>query len=154
VGEDIFALNIGAVREVLELTPITRVPRTPKHMRGVLNLRGHAVPVVDMRLKLGMERGQETVDSCIIIVELVEGEETIVIGALVDAVQEVYEISDDSITDVPNMGLALEADYIQGIGRQGDNFIILLDISKIFSMEELAVAHNIVADTSILSAAE
>ncbi len=142
LGREIFALDIGTVREVLELTTITRIPRTPPFMRGVINLRGHAVPVVDMRLKLGMSKGEDTVDTCIIIVEIeFEGEQT-VMGALVDSVREVFEMAPEAIEAAPKMGAAVNAEYIRGMGRQNDNFIIILDIGKIFSAEELALVRG------------
>ena len=142
LGREIFALDIGTVREVLELTTITRIPRTPPFMRGVINLRGHAVPVVDMRLKLGMSKGEDSVDTCIIIVEIdFEGEQT-VMGALVDSVREVFEMAPEAIEAAPKMGAAVNAEYIRGMGRQNDNFIIILDIGKIFSAEELALVRN------------
>lgn len=122
----------------MELTSITKIPKTPVFMRGVINLRGHAVPVVDMRQKLGMSKGQDTVDTCIIIVEIdFDGEQTIM-GALVDSVREVFEMSPDSIEAAPRMGAAVKSDYIRGMGRQDEQFIIILDISKVFSAEELA----------------
>lgn len=143
LGKEIFALDIGTVREVLELTSITKIPRTPQFMRGVINLRGHAVPVVDMRMKLGMSQGEDTVDTCIIIVEIeFEGEFTIM-GALVDSVREVFEMTPDTIEPAPKMGAAINAEYIKGMGRQNDVFIIIIDISKIFSAEELAMAKDI-----------
>jgi purine-binding chemotaxis protein CheW len=142
LGREIFALDIGTVREVLELTTITRIPRTPPFMRGVINLRGHAVPVVDMRLKLGMSKGEDTVDTCIIIVEIdFEGEQT-VMGALVDSVREVFEMTPEAIEAAPKMGAAVNAEYIRGMGRQDNNFIIILDIGKIFSAEELALVRG------------
>ncbi|WP_319544037.1 chemotaxis protein CheW [uncultured Pseudodesulfovibrio sp.] len=142
LGKEIFALDIGTVREVLELTSITKIPRTPPFMRGVINLRGHAVPVVDMRLKLGMSKGEDTVDTCIIIVEIeFEGEFT-VMGALVDSVREVFEMTPDTIEPAPKMGAAINAEYIKGMGRQSGQFIIIIDINKIFSAEELAIAKN------------
>ncbi|HBE95499.1 MAG TPA: chemotaxis protein CheW [Desulfovibrio sp.] len=142
LGREIFALDIGTVREVLELTTITRIPRTPPFMRGVINLRGHAVPVVDMRLKLGMSKGEDTVDTCIIIVEIdFEGEQT-VMGALVDSVREVFEMTPEAIEAAPKMGAAVNAEYIRGMGRQDNNFIIILDIGRIFSAEELAMVRG------------
>jgi len=140
LGKEIFALDIGTVREVLELTSITKIPRTPGFMRGVINLRGHAVPVVDMRLKLGMSKGEDTVDTCIIIVEIEFDGEFTVMGALVDSVREVFEMTPDTIEAAPKMGAAINAEYIKGMGRQNDQFIIIIDINKIFSAEELAMA--------------
>lgn len=143
LGKEIFALDIGTVREVLELTSITKIPRTPDFMRGVINLRGHAVPVVDMRLKLGMSKGADTVDTCIIIVEIEFDGEFTVMGALVDSVREVFEMTPDTIEPAPKMGAAINAEYIKGMGRQNEQFIIIIDINKIFSAEELAMAKEL-----------
>ncbi|WP_147821495.1 chemotaxis protein CheW [Salidesulfovibrio onnuriiensis] len=139
LGKEIFALDIGTVREVLELTSITKIPRTPNFMRGVINLRGNAVPVVDMRMKMGMSQGEDTVDTCIIIVEIEFDGEMTVMGALVDSVREVFEMMPDSIEPAPKMGAAVNAEYIRGMGRQEEKFIIILEINKIFSAEELAL---------------
>ncbi|MDK2956697.1 MAG: purine-binding chemotaxis protein CheW [Desulfovibrionales bacterium] len=139
LGDEIFALDIGTVREVLELTTITSIPRTPEFMRGVINLRGHAVPVVDLRLKFGMPRTKETVDTCIIIVEVdFDGERTIM-GALADSVREVFEMPPDTIEQAPKMGTNINTEYIKGVGKQDDHFVIILDINKIFSPEELSM---------------
>ncbi len=143
LGKEIFALDIGTVREVLELTSITKIPRTPEFMRGVINLRGHAVPVVDMRMKLGMSKGEDTVDTCIIIVEIEFDGEFTVMGALVDSVREVFEMTPDTIEPAPKMGAAINAEYIKGMGRQNEQFIIIIDINKIFSAEELAMAKEL-----------
>lgn len=146
LGKEIFALDIGTVREVLELTSITKIPRTPKFMRGVINLRGNAVPVVDMRMKLGMSQGKDTVDTCIIIVEIEFDGELTVMGALVDSVREVFEMMPDSIEPAPKMGAAVNAEYIRGMGRQDEKFIIILEINKIFSAEELALVKGMAGD--------
>jgi purine-binding chemotaxis protein CheW len=143
LGKEIFALDIGTVREVLELTSITKIPRTPEFMRGVINLRGHAVPVVDMRQKLGMSKSEDTVDTCIIIVEIEFDGEFTVMGALVDSVREVFKMTPDTIEPAPKMGAAINAEYIRGMGRQNEQFIIIIDINKIFSAEELAMAREL-----------
>ena len=143
LGRESFALDIATVREVLELSTITKIPRTPEFMCGVINLRGHAVPVVDMRLKMGLAHSNFTVNTCIIIVEInYEGELT-VMGALVDSVSEVFEMPPESIEPAPRMGAAVNAEYIQGMGRQNDQFIIILDINRVFSAEELAMVQNL-----------
>lgn len=140
LGNEIFALDIARVREVLELTTISDIPRTPKYMRGVINLRGHAVPVMDMRMKLGMNMVQDTVDTCIIIMEVAFGDEDVVLGALVDSVREVFEMSENEIEPAPRMGAAINAEYIMGMGRQEDQFIIIVDVDSIFSQAELQAA--------------
>lgn len=146
LGKEIFALDIVKVREVLEFTTVSEIPRTPEYMKGVINLRGHAVPVVDMRLKLGMSEIAQTVDTCIIILEVVFGDDAIVMGALVDSVREVFEMSDNDIEPAPKMGAAIEASYIKGMGRQEEQFIIIVDVDRIFSEEELVAVKDLEAD--------
>ncbi len=135
--EEVFALEIVKVREVLELTSITKVPRTPTFMRGVINLRGNVVPVIDMNLKFGMMGTNQTVNTCIIIVEiLLDGEETL-LGALVDSVQEVMDLDPNQIEPAPRIGAKLKSEFIRGMGKHDNQFLIILDIDKIFSSEEL-----------------
>lgn len=151
--KEIFALDIVRVREVLELTNVSEIPRTPEYMKGVINLRGHAVPVVDIRLKLGMSETTHTVDTCIIILEVLFGEETVVMGALVDSVREVFEMAEDAIEPAPKMGASIEASYIMGMGRQEDQFIIIVDVDRIFSEEELMAVKELEADNTESQAA-
>ena len=135
---EIFALAIGKVREVLDFTSVTRVPQTPEFMRGVINLRGSVVPVMDLRLKFGMNRTEKTVNTCIIIAEVqMEGEATI-LGALADSVQEVLDLESDQIEPPPRIGTKLRTDFIKGMGKRGDEFIIILDIDRVFTSEELS----------------
>jgi len=139
LGEEVFALETGSVREVIELVSVTRIPKTPPFMRGVINLRGHAVPVVDMRIKFDMPKVADTVNTCIIIVDVeVEGENCYM-GAIVDSVREVFEMTSDQISPPPRMGTSIRADFIRGMGKQNEEFIMILDIGKIFSHEELAL---------------
>ena len=140
---EIFALDISKVREVLDFTTITKVPQTPDFMLGVINLRGGAVPVVDMRLKFGMAATEMTVNTCIIITEIEIDEETVVLGALVDSVQEVIDLDPDQIEPPPRIGARLKTKLIKGMARREDQFIILLDFDKIFSSEDLAVAREL-----------
>ena len=135
LGNEIFAVEIAKVREVMESTGMTDIPRTPEHMQGVINLRGHAVPVVDMRRKLGMRPAEQTVDTCIIILEVATGAEGIVMGALVDSVREVSAIHDADIEAAPGMGAAARQDWIRGMGRDGDRFVIIVDVDELFADE-------------------
>ncbi len=148
LNKDIYALDISSVREVLELTPITRIPRTPKFMRGVINLRGHAVPVVDMRLKFGMSKTEDTINTCIIIVEVLFDGDSTVMGALADSVREVIELTEGMIEEPPRMGTTIKTDFIRGMGKQDDEFVIILDINKILSLEELAMLKSVNHDSS------
>ena len=137
LGEEVFALETGSVREVIELVSVTRIPKTPPFMRGVINLRGHAVPVVDLRIKFDMPNVADTVNTCIIIVDVeVEGENCYM-GAIVDSVREVFEMTSDQINPPPRMGTSIRADFIRGMGKQNEEFIMILDIGKVFSQEEL-----------------
>jgi len=143
LGAEVFAIDIASVREVLEFTAITKMPRTPGYIRGVINLRGRAVPVVDVRLKFDMPETQRTVNTCIIIVEVLLGGEQTVVGALADSVQEVLDIEPRDIEPTPKMGTAISADCIRGIGKRDEAFIIILDIDRVFSEEELSlIAHT------------
>ena len=139
LNDEIFALGIDKVREVLDFTRITRVPQVPEFMRGVINLRGSVVPVVDMRLKFGMPKTEKTVNTCIIIVEIKLDEETTVLGALADSVQEVLDLEPDQIEPAPRIGTRLSTEFIRGMGKRDEQFIIILDIDRVFSSEELAV---------------
>ena len=117
LDEEVFALDIGKVREVLDFTTVTRVPRTPEFMRGVINLRGNVVPVVDMRQKFGMSATERGVNTCIIIVEVTVDAETTVLGAMADSVQEVLDLEPDQIEPAPRIGTRLNVDFIQGMGK-------------------------------------
>jgi len=140
--DEVFALDIAKVREVLDFTTVTKVPRTPEFMRGVINLRGNVVPVVDMRLKFGMSMTEKTVNTCIIIVEVsVEGEST-VLGALADSVQEVIDLEPEQIEPAPKIGTRLRTEFIRGMGKRDDHFIIILDIDRVFSADELSVVQG------------
>ena len=138
LDDEVFALGIDKVREVLDYTSVTKVPQTPDFMRGVINLRGSVVPVVDMRLKFGMAKTEKTVNTCIIIVEINLEGETTVLGALADSVQEVLDLEPQQIEPAPKIGTKLRTDFIRGMGKRDEQFIIILDIDKVFSSEELA----------------
>ncbi|MEG6549520.1 chemotaxis protein CheW [Desulfocurvibacter africanus] len=135
LGSEIFALDIDAVREVLELRPVTRIPRMPDHMCGVINLRGQGVPVIDLRRRFGLECAETTVDTCIIIVETKGSDGQDNMGVLVDSVREVLEIPSESIMPAPKMGAVVDADFIEGIGRQDESFMIILRAERIVSDE-------------------
>jgi purine-binding chemotaxis protein CheW len=137
--DEVFALDISKVREVLDFTDITKIPRTPDFMMGVINLRGSVVPVVDMRLKFGMSATEKTVNTCIIITEIsIEGEIE-KLGVLADSVQEVLDLEPEQIEPVPKIGTRLKTEFIRGIGKRDNHFVVILDIDKVFSANELAV---------------
>jgi purine-binding chemotaxis protein CheW len=137
LGEETFAFEVDNVKEVLDLSNITRVPRTPDFMRGVINLRGAVVPVVDMRIKFGLTVQEDTVDTCVIVAEVKIDDEVTVIGALADSVKEVFQLDEAQIEPPPSIGMQLNTEFIKGMGKQGEEFIIILDVNRIFSTEEL-----------------
>ncbi len=142
LGDEVYALEITRVREVLDYTKLTKVPKTPDFMKGVINLRGGVVPVVDLRLKFGMTGTQQTVDTCIIIAEISVDEQHTLLGALADQVQEVIELDPSAIEPPPRIGTRLDTDFIKGMGKQEDEFIIILDVEKVFSARELVMVRQ------------
>ncbi|HBA88310.1 MAG TPA: chemotaxis protein CheW [Geobacter sp.] len=140
--DELFALDIGKVREVLDFTSITKVPQTPDYMRGVINLRGSVVPVVDLRLKFGMAMAEQTVNTCVIIVEVELEGERVVMGAMADAVQEVMDLEPDQIEPPPRIGTKLNTDFIKGMGKHNEQFIIILDIDRVFTNGELELVQE------------
>lgn len=133
LANEVFAVDISQVKEVLEYTSLTRVPRTPTFVCGIINLRGSVVPVMDMRLKFAMGKGKKTVDTCIIILEIAQETGTSVLGAMVDSVKEVIALDPDQIEPAPKIGTRLRTDFILGMGKQADHFVIILDSHKIFT---------------------
>ena len=142
LGEETFAANVIYIREVLEVLPITKVPRTPKFILGVVNVRGNVVPVIDMRLKFDMAAPETTADSAIIVIEIYFDDEPVTVGALVDAVNEVLEIEKDKIEKPPRIGMRISNEIIEGIGKREDEFIIILNMNRLFAPDELAIAQK------------
>src|ERR1700735_3045399 len=142
LGDEVFATDVAKVREVLDLTPISAIPRTPEFMAGVINLRGTVVPGVDFRLCFGMSKTQSTRNTCIVVVEvLLDGEPT-VIGALADSVEEVIDLEPDQIEAAPRIGTQVQTDFIRGMGKRDAQFIMILDIDRVFSADELAAVRG------------
>ncbi len=146
LDNETYAFNVLKIKEVLELPKITKMPKTPQFMSGVINLRGGVVPVVDLRLKFDMPLVDHTVDSSIIIVETNYEDEVILIGALVDAVRAVIKISNEDIELPPKVGMNLDVRLIEAIGKSNNNFVIILDIDKLFSSKELAFAKEAIEE--------
>lgn len=142
LDEEEFALEISKVREVLDFTTVTKVPQTPDFMVGVINLRGSVVPVVDLRLKFGMSETRNTVDTRILIVEVTVDEETTVLGALADAVREVIELESGQIGPPPKIGTRLRTEFIHGMARKDEEFIIILNVDLVFSSDDLVAVQE------------
>ena len=147
LAEELFGVEVSRTREILSVISVTSVPQTPDYMLGVINLRGQVVPVIDMRLKLGLSATDETQDTCIIVVEVLVDGEPIVVGALADAVREVLEIKSDAIEPPPRLGTRLNTEFIKGMGKIDEEFLILLNIDKIFNSDEIALVQEIAEET-------
>jgi len=147
--ENIFAFNVLKTREVLSYTKITSIPCTPLYVSGVLNLRGSVVSVVDLRLKFGMKAAAITPDTAIIIVETNIGNDSVILGALVDAVKGVLNFEAAQIEPPPKMGMKLNLDLINGIGKRNDDFVIILNIDKVFSEEEITLIKETAESSNI-----
>jgi len=140
LGDELFAINVSQVREVLDLSLITKVPTAPDFMRGVVNVRGNAIPVVDLRLKFGLPKAPDTVQTRIVVLELELDGEAVVLGGLADSVHEVIELEPSQINEPPRIGMRWRTELIQGMGKRGDQFIIILDIARVFTLHDLALA--------------
>jgi purine-binding chemotaxis protein CheW len=143
LGEELFGIEVTRAREILSLVPVTMVPQMPDYLLGVINLRGQVVPVIDLRAKLGLPVGDVTRDSCILVMEVQVDGEGLIVGGLADSVREVLELHDDQIEPPPRMGLKLKTEFIAGMGKVDEQFLILLEIDRVFSSEELAIVQDV-----------
>jgi purine-binding chemotaxis protein CheW len=150
--EEYYALTVSRVREVLELSELTKIPGMPPYMKGVLNVRGTVLPVVDLRLKFGIEEAEHTIDTAIIVAEVTgQDENTVIVGCLVDSVDQVIRIEESEIEPAPGLGTTVDVNFIAGMGKQDERFIIILDIDRVFATEEL---HSVEASASAPAAAQ
>ena len=138
LGPEEYGLEILKVREIIGYMEITAVPQTPSHVKGVINLRGQVIPVIDLRSKFGMETAEITEESCIIVVEISQGNRNFQTGIVVDHVQEVLDIKEEDIEDAPQFGGSVDTSFILGMGKIGDTVKILLDIDKVLAGEDLS----------------
>lgn len=139
LGKEMFAIGILNIKEILEYGSLTAVPMMPEFIRGVINLRGSVVPVVDLAARFGGKRSQVTKRTCIVIIEVTSDEGRQDIGVVVDAVSEVLEIPDTEIEPAPAFGAKIRADFIQGMGKVDGKFVIILEVDKVLSADELAI---------------
>ncbi len=143
-GEE-YALGILQVKEIIEYDTVTRVPGTPAWVRGVFNLRGSVVPVVDLAVKLGMPPSVLTRWSCIVVVEVKLGQERLVLGLLSDAIGQVIELEPGAVVPPPSFGTPIHGDYLLGMGRlgTGKKFVLMLDIDKVLNSQEVLAASTL-----------
>ncbi len=143
VAKESFGVTILGVKEILEYCEITTVPMVPDFIKGVINVRGSVVPVIDLARRLGRESSPITKRTCIVIAEIVCEEEVVDIGVVVDSVNEVMEITPDNIEEAPAFGAQIRTDFIKGMGKINNKFIILLDIKSVLSVEELSLLDQV-----------
>jgi len=143
LGKEFFATDVSKVLTILEMKPITKVPNSPDYMRGVINLRGNVLPVIDMRIKFGMQSTEFTQNTCIIVLNVNIENENIQLGVLVDAVDQVLEIKESEIEDSPTIGTKYKTEFIMGMYHLEEGFIMLLNIDLIFNSSELLLAKDL-----------
>ena len=137
LGDEIFAANVSKVLNILEMTKITTVPKAPPFMKGVINLRGSVLPLIDARIKFGMTGTEFTTNTCILVLDIVLNDESVRVGSLVDSVQEVIEIKDTQLQEPPSLGSKYKSEFISGMAKIGDTFIMILDLEQIFSSDDI-----------------
>jgi purine-binding chemotaxis protein CheW len=149
LDRETFGVNVNKVIEILEVPHITKIPKSPAFMRGVINLRGTVLPVVDARLKFGLKEVADSVNTCIIVFNIQIAKELVMVGALVDAVQEVFDMDEAQLMPPPSIGGKFRTDFIRGMARNEDDFVMMLDVDKIFASEEII---NISAEVEAINA--
>lgn len=137
LADEEYGLEILKVQEIIEMLEITRVPRVPDYVRGVINLRGKVIPIVDLRLKFGMPAQETSRKTCIIVVRVQRGDASVIMGIIVDEVSEVVEITAEEIEPAPAFGTQVDTTFILGMAKTRDAVKILLDIDKVLSSEEV-----------------
>ena len=152
LGNELFAINVAQVREVLEVSTITRVPTAPEYMRGVVNVRGKAIPVVDLRRRFGLPEATDNVATRVIVMEVHLDGETVVLGGIADSVHEVIEFDPARISPPPRIAMRWRSEVIRGMGQRGDDFVIILDVDAVFASDEPALVGNACA-TPVANAA-
>ncbi|MFC2323879.1 MAG: chemotaxis protein CheW [Bacteroides sp.] len=137
LGDEEFAAHVSKVLNILELTKITEVPKSPNYMTGVINLRGSVLPVIDTRIKFGMTPTEFTPSTCIVVMDIDLEGESVHVGALVDSVQAVVEIEHDQIMPPPSLGNKYRSEFIEGVANINDKFVMILNMDEVFSSEDL-----------------
>jgi purine-binding chemotaxis protein CheW len=143
LGEEAYGIEILKAQEIIGMTKVTQVPRTPPFVRGVVNLRGKVVPVIDLPLKFGLESREDTDRTCIIVAQVGGQAQPVTLGVIVDEVSEVLDVSADQIEDAPSFGSDVDTDFILGMGKIGENVIMLIDVDKALSDSATAIAGSL-----------
>jgi purine-binding chemotaxis protein CheW len=139
LGQEEYGIGIMHVREIIGMMAITAVPQTPSFVKGVINLRGKVIPVIDLRLKFGLDEAEHTTETCVIVVEVGNSQ----MGIIVDTVREVVDIDEDEIEDAPRFGTKVDTNFILGMGKVGGKVEILLDISRVLTSAEMVLTQKL-----------
>lgn len=142
LGTEVFAVHVNDVLNILEMTKITSIPKAPKYLKGVINLRGLVLPIVDARIKFNLETLDFTSNTCIIVMDLEYNDELVHVGFIVDQVLEVLELEEKNIEPAPSLGANYKAEFITGMARANDDFVMLLNMAKIFSLDEMSMLQS------------
>lgn len=137
LGDEIYGLQILKVQEIIKIPEVTRVPRTPEYVRGVMNLRGKVIPVIELRTKFGMDTTEDTTRTCVIVVQIASEGQTVTMGIIVDEVSEVLDVSANQIEPAPSFGASVPTEFILGMGKVGDKVVMLLDVDRVLTNTEL-----------------
>ncbi len=146
LGDELFAANVSKVLNILEMTKVTKVPKAPPYLKGVINLRGAVLPLVDTRIKFEMSETEFTPNTCILVLDININGESVHVGALVDSVQEVVELDDADILPPPSIGTRYKPEFIEGVAKLGDEFAMILNMDLIFSTDELSILKESVSE--------
>jgi purine-binding chemotaxis protein CheW len=149
LGDEIFGANVGKVLNILEMTKITKVPKAPLYMKGVINLRGSVLPLIDTRIKFDLGETEYTTNTCILVLDIDLNGEAVHVGALVDSVQEVLEIDDSKIQPPPSIGSKYKSEFIEGMAKINDEFIMLLNMDLIFSTTEISLLRESAGEVEV-----
>jgi purine-binding chemotaxis protein CheW len=149
LGDEIFGANVAKVLNILEMTKITKVPKAPPYMKGVINLRGSVLPLIDTKVKFDLGETIYTPNTCILVLDIELGGEPIHVGALVDAVQEVIEMDSSQIQPPPSIGSKYKSEFIEGMAKINDEFIMLLNMDLIFSTSELSLLRDSTGEVEV-----
>jgi purine-binding chemotaxis protein CheW len=139
IEHEVFAVPVEAVVEILDMRPVFRVPETPAYLAGLIDVRGRGVPVIDLRMKLGLPASVPTGNTRILVMDIVVAGRALVLGLIADRVFEVMALDLGQLEAPPDIGVTWQSDYIRGIGRRGDSFVIIFDLAKLFSTDEVAI---------------
>ena len=137
LGKENFALDVEHVEKILEYQPVTEVPKAPEYMLGVFNLRGEVIPLVDTRIKFGMTKTEINSSTCVLVINIQSEGESIKLGAMVDAVKEVVKYNTNDLMTLPTVGKQSRTEFLNGVLKLNDQFILLLNADKIFSVDEI-----------------